>query len=119
MGAIVERSATAAPELCLDDKALRWLDEHPSPSALVLAYSVTRCCGGTVCNVRLRREKRPDRLSQQMRRIATVNGREVLVDSRIVDRLPNHLPVSVRGVGRLKRLTLNLEGDEWARLLCW
>jgi hypothetical protein len=119
MRAMVERSATAEPERCLDHKALRWLDEHPSPSALVLAYTVTRCCGGTVCNVRLRREKRPDRLSQKMRRIATVNGREVLVDSRVVDRLPTRVPVTVRGVGRLKRLSLNLEGDEWARLLCW
>jgi len=53
---MVERSATAEPELCLDHKALRWLDEHPSPGALVLAYTVTRCCGGTVRDVRLRGE---------------------------------------------------------------
>jgi hypothetical protein len=112
-------SATAALELHLDNKALRWLDEHPSAGALVIAYTVTRCCAGHVCNVRLRREKRSDRLSQQLHRIAPVSGREVLVDSRIVDRLPSRVPVTVRGVGRLKHLSLNLEGDEWARLLCW
>jgi hypothetical protein len=54
-----------------------------------------------------------------MHRIATVNGQEVLVDSRIVDRPANPCTVTVRGVGRLKVLSLNLEGDEWARLLCW
>jgi hypothetical protein len=119
MGAMVGQSATAELELYLDHKALCWLDEHPSPDALVVAYTVTRCCAGPVCNVRLRREKRSDRVSQQLHQIAPVCGREVLVDARIVDRLPNRVPVTVRGVGRLKHLSLSLEGEEWARLLCW
>jgi hypothetical protein len=104
--------------------------ERPERLLAAAGFLATRMTGGeamperchpllrwNVCNVRLRREKRPDRLSQQMHRIATVNGREVLVDSRIVDRLPTRVPVTVRGVGRLKRLSLNLEGEEWARLL--
>ena len=29
-----------------DDKARRWLNQHPSRAALVIAYEDSRCCGG-------------------------------------------------------------------------
>jgi hypothetical protein len=102
----------------LDDKARRWLEEHPRPEALVIAYTMTRCCGGTtVCDVRLRQERRSDRASPRLRQVGTVKGRELLMDSRIVERLPLRIPVTVRGFGPLKGLRLNLESEQWARLL--
>jgi len=29
--------------IVFDDRARRWLSEHPNPAALVIAYSHTRC----------------------------------------------------------------------------
>jgi hypothetical protein len=91
----------------LDDKALRWLDEHPTQGALVLALTVTRCCRGTrVRDVRLRPERKSDRPSQRLLEIGAINGREVLMDSRIVGLLPPRIPGTVRGIGRFKSLSL-------------
>ena len=44
-------------------------------------------------------------------------GREVLVDPRIVGRLPRRLPLAVCGIGPWRGLTLGLDGDQWADLL--
>jgi hypothetical protein len=104
--------------LDLDDKALQWLEGHPSPDALVLAYTVTRCCGGTkVCDVRLRQERRSDRASPRLLQVGTIQGRKVLIDSRIVALMPQRIQVTVRGFGPLRGLRLNLESEQWARLL--
>jgi hypothetical protein len=104
--------------LDLDDKALQWLEVHPRQGDLVLAYTVTWCCGGTkVCDVRVRQERRSDRASPRLLQVGTVNGRKVLMDSRIVALMPQRIPVTVRGFGPLKGLRLNLESEQWARLL--
>ena len=39
------------------------------------------------------------------------------MDSRIVELLPLRIRVTVRGFGPLKALSLNLESEQWARLL--
>jgi hypothetical protein len=70
-----------------------------------------------VCDVRLRPERKSDRPSQRLLEIGAINGREVLMDSRIVGLLPPRIPVTVRGVGCFKGLSLNLNSEQWDRLL--
>lgn len=70
-----------------------------------------------MCHVRLRQERRSDRASPRRLHVGTIKGREVLMDSRIVDLMPLRIPVTVHGLGPLKGLSLNLESEQWARLL--
>jgi hypothetical protein len=49
--------------------------------------------------------------------LGDVEGREVLLDSRIQQAMPRQLPITRRGIGRLRHLALNFSGDEWAELL--
>ena len=100
-----------------DERARRWLDEHPNEDALVIAYSETRCCGGGhLRDLRLRRSRRGDE-SSALVDIGEVTGRRILVDPRIMPRMPREIPVTVGGVGPFRGLHLDFSGDEWARLL--
>lgn len=103
-------------EIRLEDRARHWLETHPGQLPLVIAYSETRCCGGgRICDVRVRIGKRAERYS--LIRIGSVSGRDLMLDRRIARRLPQQLVLTVRGVGPLQALSLDLEGEEWARLL--
>ncbi len=100
-----------------DEKARRWLNEHPSQDALVIAYEDSRCCdGGHIREVRLRRSQRRDERSSLID-IGDVTGRRVLLDQRIVRTMPQKIPVTVGGIGPLRGLHLDFSGEEWARLL--
>ncbi len=100
-----------------DDKARRWLNEHPSQDALVIAYEDSRCCGGGhIRDVRLRRSRRGDQRSALVD-IGDVMGRRILLDRRIMPRMPEKIPVTVGGIGPLRGLHLDFSGEEWARLL--
>jgi hypothetical protein len=46
-----------------------------------------------------------------------VAGRQILLDSRIMPRIPRTIPVTLGGVGPFKGLHLDFSGEEWARLL--
>ena len=105
-------------EIELDQKARGWLTEHPRQGSLVIAYSNKRCCGGAqICDVQLRFEQPTERRAGDLLAIGTVAGREVLMDRRIAARMPRRLPLTVRGMGPLKGLSLDLTGDDWARVL--
>jgi hypothetical protein len=103
--------------IVFDDRARRWLDEHPNRDALVIAYSDTRCCGGAhIRDLRLRRSRRGDARSALVE-IGAVDGRRILLDSRIMPRMPRNIPVTLGGLGPLQALHLDFSGDQWARLL--
>ncbi len=103
-------------EIELDDRARGWLWQHPELRRIVIAYEEHRCCGGgKICDVRLRGEKRSER--QPLMKVGSVAGRDFLIDRRIVSRVPRRLPLTVRGIGPLRGLSLDLEGEEWANLL--
>jgi len=46
-----------------------------------------------------------------------VAGRRILLDPRIMSRMPSRIPVTVAGFGPLQGLHLDFSGEEWARLL--
>jgi len=101
----------------LDDPARRWLEEHPNRDALVIAYSDTRCWGGGhIRDLRLRRSRQADEQSGLID-IGSVSGRRILLDPRIMPRIPRVIPITVRGVGPFRGLHLDFSGDQWARLL--
>jgi hypothetical protein len=103
--------------VAFDDKARRWLNEHPSQDALVIAYEDSRCCGGGhVREVRLRRSQRRDERSS-LTDIGDVTGRRIFLDRRIITRMPEKIPVTVGGIGPLRGLHLDFSGEEWAGLL--
>ena len=100
-----------------DERARRWLNQHPSQDALVIAYEDSRCCGGGhIREVRLRRGQNRDERSLLVE-IGDVTGRRILLDQRIVPRMPQKIPVTVGGIGPLRGLHLDFSGEEWARLL--
>lgn len=46
-----------------------------------------------------------------------MSGRRILLDRRIIARMPSAIPVTVRGIGPFQGLHLDFTGAEWARLL--
>jgi len=46
-----------------------------------------------------------------------VAGRRILVDPRIMPRMPREIPVTVGGLGPFQGLHLDFSSDEWGRLL--
>jgi hypothetical protein len=109
-------TAIAGFQIEVDTGARAWLGSHPAVRQVVIAYEEHRCCGGgKICDVRLRGAKRTEQ--QPLLEAGSAEGRPVLVDRRIVQRLPRRLPITVRGIGPLRGLSLDLEGEEWASLL--
>ena len=45
------------------------------------------------------------------------DGTRFLIDRRAAARLPSRFGLTVRGLGPLKHLDLELEGEQWGRLL--
>jgi hypothetical protein len=109
-------------ELCVDESAGRWLDERPEVSSLFVAYMSSRACcsSAKVCDVRVRVDADSSRRSSRAVRwapLGRVRGRDVFIDSRLVDRMPARAHLRVRGVGRFRHLDLDLTGEQWAELL--
>lgn len=101
----------------VDESARAWLDAHERRSTVVIDYDVHRCCGGgKICEVKVRTSSTAGK-SRRYERGATADGMDVLVDSRAMARLPDRFGLTVKGIGRWKRLDLQLQPDEWGELL--
>jgi hypothetical protein len=109
-------------ELRADNQAMQWLEEHPQSSRLFIAYMSSRtCCSGArVCDVRIRVDttaSQPDTRGASWVALGSLRGREVLIDARLIDRMPAQLRFIQRGVGPFHRLDLDLSGEQWADVL--
>ncbi|TMC80294.1 MAG: hypothetical protein E6I61_14040 [Chloroflexi bacterium] len=103
-------------ELHLDDQARAYLAAHPA-AGWVIAYDVHRCCGGgVICQVRVRKISARDR-RDELETAVMFDGTTVLVDSRAARRLPARFGLTVRGLGPLRHLDLELSGEQWGELL--
>jgi hypothetical protein len=104
-------------EMEADASALEWLELHPSSAPRVIAYDVHRCCGGgKICQVTIRglsRKDDPDQFASG----SLDDGTRFLIDRRAAARLPSRFGLTVRGLGPLKHLDLDLEGEQWGTLL--
>jgi len=45
------------------------------------------------------------------------DGTKFLIDRRAAAKLPSRFGLTVRGLGRLKHLDLDLDGEQWGTLL--
>ncbi|HEV2217328.1 MAG TPA: hypothetical protein VGV88_07115 [Candidatus Dormibacteraeota bacterium] len=100
-----------------DDAAKSWLEKHEQAGPLVIAYEVHRCCGGgKICQVKVRPMARDDEPAAYASGVTDEGGR-VLIDRRAAARLPVSFGLTVRGLGRLKHLDLELGADDWGELL--
>lgn len=104
-------------QLQADASASAWLDAHPSSEPRVIAYDVHRCCGGgKICQVNVRglsRNDDPDDYATG----TLEDGTRFLIDRRAAARLPSRFGLTLRGLGFLKHLDLNLDGEQWGALL--
>ena len=100
-----------------DAAARQWLDTHPSAAPRVVAYDIHRCCGGgKICQVTVRELSRRDDPARFAPGYLD-DGTIFLVDLRAAVRLPARIGLTVRGIGPLKHLDLDLEGEQWGTLL--
>lgn len=84
----------------------------------MIANTDSRCSGGGhIRDLRLRRSRARGEGSEQLVEIGEVIGRRILLDRRILPRLPNRIPVTVRGIGPFRGLYLDFSGQQWALLL--
>ena len=104
-------------QLEADASAREWLELHPSAWPRVIAYDVHRCCGGgKICQVKVRELSRKDDPREFVSGVLD-DGTRFLIDRRAAARLPSRFGLTVRGLGRLKQLDLDLRGEEWGALL--
>jgi hypothetical protein len=109
--------AAASFRIEADTGARVWLSSHPAPAPRVIAYDVHRCCGGgRICLVRVREQSPRDR-SDGLATGTLDDGTTFLIDRRAAARLPSTFRLTVRGVGPLKHLDLDLESEQWGELL--
>ena len=100
-----------------DAAARAWMEAHPSRGSRVLAFKVSRCCGGgRICTVQVREQDGKDDVSHHAAALMG-DGAELLLDPRAAGRLPANFGLTVRGLGPLKHLDLVLSGEQWGRLL--
>ena len=109
-------------DLVVDDGARGWLDEHPEASRLFIAFKSSRaCCTGVrVRDVRIRvdvAQERPRRGSASWCLVGQVEGRELFVDSRLIELMPRQIPLTGRGIGPFRHLDLDFTGEQWAAIL--
>lgn len=55
--------------------------------------------------------------SERLVEIGEVSGRRILLDRRIMPRMPINIPVTISGIGPFRGLHLDFSGEQWARLL--
>ena len=104
-------------QLEADASARSWLEAHPSTEPRVIAYDVHRCCGGgKICRVNVRELSRRDD-SDDYATGTLQDGTRFLIDRRAAARLPSRFGLTLRGLGPLKHLDLNLDGEQWGELL--
>ncbi|HKV89484.1 MAG TPA: hypothetical protein VJT78_15960 [Candidatus Dormibacteraeota bacterium] len=100
-----------------DSAAREWLNAHPVFGRRVVAYEVHRCCGGgKLCQVSVR-ELSPREDPGSYTRGALDDGTELLIDRKAAARLPSRFGITLRGLGPLKHLDLDLSGEQWGALL--
>jgi hypothetical protein len=108
-------------DLAMDRHAKAWLDEHAQTTQLFIAYLSSRaCCSGVrVCDVRIRIDAKPSHRRSDVfwSPLGEVEGREVYMDSRLIERMPRQLPLTARGIGRFRHLDLDLSAEQWAEVL--
>ena len=108
---------TTVFQVTADHRAKAWLAAHPSDVPRVIAYEVHRCCGGgKICNVVVRPSSDRDDASAYTPALLE-DGTRLLVDSRAANRLPERFGLTVRGLGLLKHLDLELDSEQWGELL--
>lgn len=104
-------------QLEADAGARAWLDQHRPESPRVIAYEIHRCCGGgKICQVNVRElsgKDSPDEFASGV----LDDGTRFLIDRRAAARLPSRFGLTVRGLGPLRHLDLDLEAEQWGRLL--
>lgn len=104
-------------QLQADAKAREWLETHPSTAARAITYDVHRCCGGgKICQVSVRELSAKDDPARFVYS-SLDDGTTFLIDRRAASRLPSRFGLTVRGVGPLKHLDLDLDGEQWGTLL--
>jgi len=104
-------------QLEVDAAARAWLEAHPAADPRVIAYDVHRCCGGgKICHVKVRELSRKDDPGEYATGEID-DGTKFLIDRRAATRLPSHFGLTVRGLGPLRHLDLELEGEQWGDLL--
>ena len=103
--------------LDIDPGARSWLQAHPTAQPRVISYDMHRCCGGgKICTVTVR-ELSPKDPVETFTPATAQDGSVFLVDRRAAARLPVRFGLTVRGIGPLKHLDLDLDGDQWGELL--
>jgi hypothetical protein len=108
---------TAVVEVSPDARAKAWLAAHPSDEPRVIAFEVHRCCGGgKICSVAVRSSSDRDDASAYTSALLE-DGTPILVDNRAAARLPARFGLTVRGLGPLKHLDLDLDSEQWGELL--
>jgi len=104
-------------QLEADSAANEWLEAHPAFGPRVISYDIHRCCGGgKICQVRVREGLRKD----DRREYATGemdDGTEFLIDNRAAAKLHLRFGLTVRGLGPLRHLDLDLKSEQWGDLL--
>ena len=108
--------------LSVDERARGWLDQRPRASRVYISYMSSRACcsGARVCDVRVRVDSgmsQTDARGTSWVAAGFVDEHEVLIDSRVVDRMPAFLRLTQRGVGPFRHLDLDLSGEQWADVL--
>jgi hypothetical protein len=104
-------------QLEADTAARQWLKAHPAAGPRVIAYDIHRCCGGgKICQVKVRELSRNDDPGEHA--IGEMDdGTRFLIDPRAAARLPSRFGMTVRGLGPLRHLDLDLESEQWGALL--
>ena len=96
----------------VDATARAWLDSHKSEGPRVITYLVHRCCGGgKICDVRVRETAHRDDITNYAAAVLPDTTR-VVIDPRAAARLPSRFRLTVRRLGPLKHLDLDLSGEE-------
>lgn len=109
----------ADPDFHIDaDPAARaWMQAHPESEPRVITYSVKRCCGGgKICAVSVRKASVRDQPGV-LASARLQDGSLIRVDRKAAARLPARFGLTVRGIGPLRHLDLDLDSEGWGRLL--
>jgi hypothetical protein len=122
VGPVATPSVSSRFDLAVDRPARAWLAVHPEASQLFITYLSSRaCCTGVrVCDVRIRLDlglthRGGDDVSWSP--LGKVEGRDVFIDARLIERMPRRLLLTGRGVGPFRHLDLELTAEQWAEVL--
>lgn len=122
LGLMAMPSVSERFDLIVDQQSKEWLEEHPEALRLFITFKSSRaCCSGVrVCDARIRvglASTRRGSAETSWTPLGQVEGREVFVDSRLIERMPTQLPLTGRGIGPFRHLDLDLSSEQWAELL--